>query len=99
MPQSPTRRALPTLFVSEDEHAILEKAAKDDGLTVVELLKMFISDCVEGEDNVRVVVVPHKTWSAFAAVFDDEPVERAMARYLESEGEVLGRALAEAKGK
>lgn len=99
MPLKPARRALPPLFVSEDEYAILAKAAADDGLTVVELLKMFISDCVEGEDNVRVVVVPHKTWSAFAAVFDDEPPERAMARYLETEGEVLEMALAEARGK
>ncbi len=92
----PSRRALPTLFVSNDEYAILDKAAKDDGLTVVELLKTFISDCVEGEDNVRVVVVPHKTWTAFAAIYNDEPVECAMARYLESEGEVLARALAKA---
>jgi hypothetical protein len=92
----PNRRALPTLFVSNDEYAILDKAAKDDGLTVVDLLKSFISDCVEGEDNVRVVVVPHKTWTAFAAFFDDEPVESAMARFLETEGESLRRAVAQA---
>ncbi len=94
MPQKPARRSLPTLFVSEDEYAILDKAAKDEGMTVVELLKAMISDCVDGEDNVVVVNVPHKTWSAFAAFFDDEPVESAMARFLESEGDALRRAKA-----
>ncbi len=92
----PNRRALPTLFVSNDEYRILDKAAKDEGTTVVELLKEMISECVDGEDNVVVVNVPHKTWSAFAAFFDDEPVESAMARYLESESEALARALAKA---
>jgi hypothetical protein len=92
----PNRRALPTLFVSNDEYSILEEVAKEDGTTVVELLKTLISDCVEGEPNVVSVNVPHGTWSAFAAFYNDEPVECAMARYLESEGEVLARALAKA---
>jgi hypothetical protein len=45
----PNRRALPTLFVSNDEYSILEEVAKEDGTTVAELLKTLISDCVEGE--------------------------------------------------
>ncbi len=93
MPQTPPRRALPTLFVSNEEFTILEEVAKGDGITVVELLKSLISECVDGDDNVVVVNVPHKTSSAFAAFFDDEPVESAMARFLESEGDSLRRAV------
>jgi hypothetical protein len=89
----PNRRALPTLFVSNDEYSILEEVAKEDGTTVVELLKTLISDCVEGEPNVVSVNVPHETWSAFAAFYDDEPVDVVMARYLESEGDVLRRVI------
>jgi hypothetical protein len=88
---------LPPLFVSNEEFAILEEVAKGDGITVVELLKTFISDCVEGEDNVVVVNVPHKTSSAFAAFFNDEPPECAMARFLDTEGEALRRAVKKAQ--
>ncbi len=97
MPLKPARRALPPLFVSDEEYQILDDTAKNEGLTVVDLLKTFISDCVDGEDDVRVVVVPQKTWSAFAAFFDDEPPECSMARFLDTEGEALGRAIKKAQ--
>jgi hypothetical protein len=92
----PNRRALPTLFVSNDEYQILDEMATDRKTTVADLLRELVASLVEAEGRLVVLQIPDETYASFAAFFDDEPVETAMTRCLWADGQDFGRAVAHA---
>jgi hypothetical protein len=91
----PNRRALPTLFVSNDEFAVLDEMATSREMTVSELLKELITPLAQGS-KVVVLQVSEHTWSSFSAFFEDESVEESMSRCLEADADDFARALIQA---
>jgi hypothetical protein len=96
----PVRRALPTLWISNEEYEVLDGLARDRAITVADLIKEVISPLVEGDGDGRVVVLrlPEHTWSSFAAFFEDETPECAMTRCLGADADDFGNALVAARG-
>jgi predicted DNA-binding protein with PD1-like motif len=70
--------------------------ARDREITVADLLKEVISPLVEGDGRVVVLRLPEETWSSFAAFFEDESVECAMARCLGADADDFARATRQA---
>ncbi len=99
MSRMPVRRALPTLWLSNDEYEVLEGMATQREITVADLLKELIESVVDVQGRLIVVDIPKYVYDVFAEFFDDEPVESSIARYVGTEGDVLSRALAEARGE
>ena len=98
MSRMPVRRALPTLFLSNEEYEVLEGMATQREITVADLLKELIESVVDVQGRLVVLDIPKYVYEAFAEFYDDETPENAIARYIGTEGDVLGRALAEARG-
>ncbi len=99
MSRMPVRRALPTLFLSNEEYEVLEGMATQREITVADLLKELIESVVDVQGRLVVLDIPKHICEDFAEFFDDEPVESSIARYVGTEGDVLSRALAEARGE
>jgi hypothetical protein len=95
----PNRRALPTLFVSNDEYQLLDEIATERKTTVADLLRELVASLVEAEGRVVVLQIPDETYASFAAFFDDEPVEDSMARCLSADGDDFGRAVKKAQAR
>jgi hypothetical protein len=95
----PNRRALPTLFVTNDEYQILDEMATERKITVADLLRELVASLVDAEGRVVVLQIPDETYASFTAFFDDEPVEQAMTRCLWADGEDFGRAVEKAKAQ
>ncbi len=82
----PRRRALPTLFLTNDEYAILDEMATERNMAVCDILHDLIKPVVKGEGRVVVLNIPDETYQAFAAFFDGEEPETAMERCIEADG-------------
>jgi hypothetical protein len=97
MPLKPPRRALPTLFLSDDEYNVLAGMATERAIAIADLLKEVISPLVEGDGRVVVLRLPEGTWSAFAAFFEGgDEGERAMVRCLMADADDFDRATIQA---
>ncbi len=101
MSQMLVRRALPTLWISNEEYEVLDGLARDREITVADLIKEVISPLVEGNGDGRVVVLrlPEHTWEAFVEFFEGDMrfVLQSMSAHVEHGGDDFARALKAAR--
>ncbi len=98
MSRMPVRRALPTLFLSNEEYEILEGMATQREITVADLLKELIESVVDVQGRFVVLDLPKYVYESFAEFFDDETPECAMTRCLGADADDFGKALVAARG-